>query len=181
MPIARSAPAGRTTLALYRPPRVERDGRALHVGTRKAMAVLALLALDGALTRERLATLLWPDVDASAARRNLRRELFRLREGEAPLVETGDVALTLAPGESVDVQHFRDALAAGDDAGALRAGGRSVFDGLDGAAGPKVAAWLSRARTQLRSWPPGPGSARRSGRAIVRGRPGPARPRAFER
>ena len=67
MPIARPAPASRTTLVLFGPPRLERDGLALHVGMRKAMAVLALLALDGALTRERLAALLWRDVDASTA------------------------------------------------------------------------------------------------------------------
>ena len=149
MAIATPASAGHPALVLFGRPHLQRDGRALHVGTRKAMALLALLALDGALTRERLAALLWPDVDLAAARRNLRREVFRLRELGCPLAETDRGALALAPNLPIDVQRFRDALAAADDAAALQAAGGSVFDGLDGVAGPEVDAWLARWRTQL--------------------------------
>lgn len=149
MPVASATPATCPALVLFGLPRLERDGGALHVGTRKAMALLALLALDGALTRERLAAMLWPDVDFAAARRNLRREVFRLRKLGCPLAETQAGALALGADVPVDVQRFRAALAAGDDAGALQAAGRSVFDGLDGVAGPEVDAWLARWRTLL--------------------------------
>ena len=42
--------------------------RALHVATRKALALLALLALDGASSRDRLSSCLWPELDPPAAR-----------------------------------------------------------------------------------------------------------------
>jgi len=144
---------GPTTLVLFGLPRLQRDGHALHVGARKALALLALLALDGALPREHLAALLWPDVDIAAARRNLRREVFRLRGLGCALAETSAPALALAADIVVDVQCFRTALAAGDDAGALQAAGRGsrdgLCDGLDGVAGPEVDAWLARWRSQL--------------------------------
>ena len=137
-------------LQLFGPPRLARDGHALHVGARKALALLAVLALEAAPTRERLAGLLWPDVDSAAARRNLRREVFRLRELGIALTETHEGALGIAPGLPVDVHDFRQALAAGDDAAALRATGDGVFDGLDGVAGPGFDDWLARWRSELR-------------------------------
>jgi DNA-binding SARP family transcriptional activator len=135
-------------LVLFGSPRLEHDGRTLHVGTRKAIVLLTLLALDGALPRERLAAWLWPDVDGAAARRNLRREVFRLRALGCPFAESSAGTLAL-DGLTVDVRRFRAALAAADDAGALQAAGRSVFDGLDGVAGPDVDACLARWRSEL--------------------------------
>ena len=52
-------------LALLGPPAVTRDGGPVSFDTRKATAVLALLAVhDHELSRERLAALLWPEADA---------------------------------------------------------------------------------------------------------------------
>ena len=136
-------------LLLFGRPRLQRGGQVLHVGARKAIALLALLALEGPLARERLASLLWPDVDLGAARRNLRREVFRLRELGCPLAETDDAALALAGGLRVDVHGFRRAIAAGDDATALQTTGAGVLDGLDGVAGPEIDRWLERWRAEL--------------------------------
>jgi DNA-binding SARP family transcriptional activator len=146
MPSATPAPA---ELELFGQPRLLRGGMAVHLGARKAMALLAFLALEGVSHRERLAALLWPDVDASAGRRNLRRELFRLRELGCALHEGADGALALDPRLSIDVQNFRAALQGGDDVGALTIARERVLDGLDGVAGAEVDGWLDRWRQQL--------------------------------
>ncbi|HUY77090.1 MAG TPA: hypothetical protein VMV29_09990, partial [Ktedonobacterales bacterium] len=60
-------------------PRIERDGALVHVDTRKAIALLAYLALTGQRhSRDSLATLLWPDEDQPHARGALRRTLSTL-------------------------------------------------------------------------------------------------------
>ena len=65
---------------LLGPPRVERDGTAVAFDTRKAMALLAVLALaDRPRPRDVLAELLWPEHDAEHARGALRRTLSALR------------------------------------------------------------------------------------------------------
>ena len=61
-------------------PRLERDGRPVETDTRKAVALLAYLAVTGAYqTRDTLAALLWPEMDAERARAALRRTLSAVR------------------------------------------------------------------------------------------------------
>jgi DNA-binding SARP family transcriptional activator len=65
-------------LALYLlgPPRVEREGQAVHIGRRKAVALLAYLAVEPRRhSRDALATLLWPAYNQREARADLRRTL----------------------------------------------------------------------------------------------------------
>ena len=65
---------------LLGPPRVERDGATVAFDTRKAVALLAVLALaDRPRPRDVLADLLWPEHDAEHARGALRRTLSALR------------------------------------------------------------------------------------------------------
>ncbi len=61
-------------------PRIERAGEAVHLDTRKALALLAYLALSGRAvhSRDTLAALFWPESDASSARAALRRTLSTL-------------------------------------------------------------------------------------------------------
>lgn len=83
---------GPLTLHLLGPPRVEVDGSPLEVDTRKAVAVLAYLAVTGRpQTRERLSALLWPDSDPAGARAALRRTLSVLRRatGDGVVVVDG--------------------------------------------------------------------------------------------
>ncbi len=56
------------------------NGSELNLATRKALGLLAFLALEGTTSRSKLADLLWSDMDENAARNNLRKEVFRLRE-----------------------------------------------------------------------------------------------------
>ena len=129
-------------LHLLAAPRLLVDGEVVHLGSRKALALLALLALDGSATRERLAALLWPEVDPAGGRRNLRRELFRLREFGVPLLDAPDGTLALDTALGVDAVELlrRDRLVDVDG---------TVLEGLDGLGSPELDAWLQRWRDQI--------------------------------
>jgi DNA-binding SARP family transcriptional activator len=65
-----------TRLLLLGAPHIERDGMPVAVDTRKAIALLAYLALvPQRHSRDALAGLLWPDYSQSNARAALRRTL----------------------------------------------------------------------------------------------------------
>ena len=96
-------------LQLLGAPALEIAGRPCVLAVRKAWALLALLALDGSATRARLAGLLWPDVDEAAARRNLRRELHRLRAAGLGALVDGDGAVLRLGDCNCDVHAYRRA------------------------------------------------------------------------
>ncbi len=108
-------------LALLGPPAVTRDGGLVSFDTRKATAVLALLAMhDHELSRERLAALLWPEADGARARASLRRTLSVTAAAAGPGLRVTRAAVALDPGRvRVDVTDFE---AAGGPAGRWRAG-----------------------------------------------------------
>ena len=103
------------TLSLLGPPHIARDGMPLQVDTRKAIALLAYLAVTGApQRRDTLATLLWPDSDQPGARAALRRTLSALNRalaGEWLSVERETVGLRRDPALRFDVAQFREGLA----------------------------------------------------------------------
>jgi predicted ATPase/DNA-binding SARP family transcriptional activator len=69
------------TMLLLGPPEVRHGGRAVTFATRKALALLAYLALEGApQSREKLIAVFWPESDAERGRMALRRTLAYLRE-----------------------------------------------------------------------------------------------------
>ena len=110
-------------IALLGPPAVERDGRTVTFDTRKATALLALLATTGReYSRERLAALLWPDADTTHARGSLRRTLSVTASaiGGILTVTRLTVALDLASAR-VDVVDFGKLRAAADPASLERA------------------------------------------------------------
>ncbi|MDP9293750.1 MAG: hypothetical protein M3O90_04870, partial [Actinomycetota bacterium] len=103
---------------LLGPPRVERDGAPVAFDTRKAVALLAHLALaDRPRPRDVLAELLWPEHDAEHARGALRRTLSTLRSAVGPeaVEATRDrVSLVRSGSLEIDVDRFRALAAAGD-------------------------------------------------------------------
>lgn len=107
---------GRLLVRLLGPPRIERDGAPIEPDTRKAIALLAYLAVNGqAQGRDRLAALLWPEADQERSRGALRRTLSALRGvlgGEHLSTDGLKVALDRAS-INCDVVRFRALLADG--------------------------------------------------------------------
>ena len=97
------------------PPRVELDGKPIEVDTRKAIALLAFLAVSGTRhSRDALANLLWPEYDQVHARAALRRTLSTLNKalrGDWLDIDRESVALTGEPRPCLDIYHFQRKLA----------------------------------------------------------------------
>lgn len=113
----------RLDIRLLGPPEVLVDGIPLAVDTRKAVAILAVLAAEGRpFARDELAALLWPDSDDMAARGALRRTLSTMRTaiGDGPLIidrakvdlDRRFVRIDLAQVEAASRSDDRDTLAA---------------------------------------------------------------------
>lgn len=99
------------TLALLGIPTVTLDDRSVHIRRRKALALLAYLAVEKQQhSREYLATLFWPECDHLSARNNLRRVLYSLhRMLEGIWIEASDATLALVKANAVsDVAQFRE-------------------------------------------------------------------------
>ena len=107
---------GGLQISLLGPPRIEVDGRPLQVDTRKAVALLAYLAVTGRpARREALADLLWPESEPANARAALRRTLSTLNSGLGGrwLSSAGDSVGLEDDGVELDVSRFRGLLADG--------------------------------------------------------------------
>ncbi len=106
----------RLALYLLGPPRIECDGGPVDIRRRKAIALLAYLAMTGqSHSRDTLATLFWPEHDQSRARAGLRRALASLKKGlgEGWLeVDRESVELNREAEVWLDVQAFQDRIAA---------------------------------------------------------------------
>jgi predicted ATPase/DNA-binding SARP family transcriptional activator len=103
-------------LFLFGSPRLEADGAAVALGTRKALALLAYLAVTGQEhARPALAALLYPEYDEDRALANLRRTLWALNSsGLGPYLVLSPGGITLRPEASfwTDLHAFHQALAA---------------------------------------------------------------------
>src|SRR4051794_41970992 len=108
-----------------------RDGEPVAFDTRKAMALLAHLALaDRPRPREALCELLWPNHDLDRARGALRRTLSTLRRaiGEERLDTTADsVALVPAGDLHLDVARVWGLAGPEGSPGPARGAGRGLF------------------------------------------------------
>ena len=103
-------------LALLGPPVVLRDGLPVTFDTRKAIALLALLAVTGREhSREQLADLLWPDADSAKGRASLRRTLSVTAAAMGAGLTISRVAVTLElAAVQVDVREFESLIARPD-------------------------------------------------------------------
>ena len=108
------------SLALLGPPVVKRDGEPVTFDTRKAIALLALLAVTGREhSREQLVDLLWPDADSAKGRASLRRTLSVTVAAMGPGLTITRAAVTLElSAVQVDVREF-SALIGRQDAASL--------------------------------------------------------------
>ena len=126
-----SEPASRVRVEVLGPTRVFIDGRLTGSPLARRARVrqlLALLAAEPDLRRDRAMALLWPDLDQAAASRNLRVTLTYLRQVLASprilLVDSSAIRLVALPGVDVDLWLLDAQLAAaarardaGDQAG----------------------------------------------------------------
>jgi predicted ATPase len=96
-------------------PRIERDGLLVRVDTRKAIALLAYIAITGeGHRRDALVNLLWPEYDQARGRTNLRRTLYALRKalaGDWLDVDRENVCLNPSADIWLDVDQFHRHLA----------------------------------------------------------------------
>ena len=95
----------RLALYLFGPPRVELDGEPVHIPRRKALALLAYLAVarprlaGQGHSRDTLASLLWPEYGQRRARANLRNALLTLnRSLGAEWLTADNETISLNPG-----------------------------------------------------------------------------------
>lgn len=138
-------------LHLLGPVELRRDGQLHPLAVRKTAALLVLLALGGPALRPRVASLLWPALDESTGRRNLRRELARLRDlgvGDAVVAE-GD-RLSLATDVVLDTARFREALRNEDPRSALAWWRGAMAEDLVIDDAPPFADWLAEEREHWR-------------------------------
>ncbi len=147
---------------LLGPGELSLDGVPVRARSVKTLALLAHLALerDRAHARERLAALLWPAHEPSAARQSLRQSLHALRAlaGGALagrlVVEADRVRFVPGPDALVDVHRFEAAASSAsigrwrEAADAYRA---PLLDGLALPDAPDFDAWLANARDRLHS------------------------------
>jgi DNA-binding SARP family transcriptional activator len=128
------------------------DGAPIRVDTRKALAILALLAVEGRpFARDELAAMCWPDSDDESARGALRRTLSVLRSalgGRWLRVDRSTVALVPADDVTVDLGVL--------DAGLAAAPAGTDVDGLAAAAsvarGPFLAGFSLRDSPDFDDW-----------------------------
>lgn len=143
-------PSPRFRIELFGAARVLRDAAEVRLPVKKSLALLAYVAIERRATRAKLAALLWGESGGEAARRNLRRELHRLREaGCAEALAIDDEAVALAPGAGCDVVDFLAALAAHDRVAALAAWRGPLMDGFDLAESEEFDRWLVVLRDDL--------------------------------
>jgi predicted ATPase/DNA-binding SARP family transcriptional activator len=100
---------------LFGAPRIEQNNKIVNISRRKVVALLAYLTVTNQpQSRDTLAALLWPDLDQSDARANLRRDLSRLRTvlgNDALAISRRQVALADKFDFWLDAAVFREALA----------------------------------------------------------------------
>jgi DNA-binding SARP family transcriptional activator len=142
-------------LGLLGPPVVERGGRPVSFDTRKALALLALLAVRGGdQSRARLAATLWPDSDDFKARAALRRTLSVAVGAMGDTLLVTRHAVQLVPGSlKVDLHDFERLMRAGDP-GSLERGVRLYRDDFMAGFGlrdsPEFDDWQAQTTERLR-------------------------------
>ncbi len=129
---------------------VRLDGRELKFATRKLLALVTYLVLEGETPRSKLADLFWSDNYEDDARRNLRRELHRLRElGLRDRLATTDTTVCLLEPFWLDVKDFEWQIKTGKLEAALELYRGELLEGLklEGALGFEQ--WLETRREAL--------------------------------
>jgi DNA-binding SARP family transcriptional activator/TolB-like protein len=129
------------------------DGTTARRSRPPRLALLAVLAAaaDRGVSRERLASLFWPESDEERARHSLRQTLYALRNDVGGEVARS-VGSTLVLDDAAiraDVVEFRAALAAGDRERAVGIARGPFLDGFYLPGAPAFERWLEEERARL--------------------------------
>ena len=137
-------------LHLLGTPRVFAGGREIRFPDRRCIALLAVVAGDGSVARERVAALLWNADGDTDGRRNLRRELHRMREaGLDGVLDSSGRTLALHAAVELDTAAFQRACASNDAPGALTLYATGLLPGFELHAAPAFNDWLAARREAL--------------------------------
>ena len=128
-------------IRLLGPPEVWVEGRRLELPTRKLLALLAYLLLEGPTPRARLAELLWEGFDRRA-RANLRSELYRLKQTPLAAVLREEGGCLCLEGVESDLRRFEQHAARGEWALALALRRDVLLEGLELPEAPLFEEWL---------------------------------------
>ncbi len=118
---------------------------------RKAAALIAYLALEGATHRARLTLLLWPETRETAARNNLVQLLRKLRVATGAELIVGGELLSLAPAFAVDALEARGLVTQGRTA-EFAALDPSLLAGLSYDDCPDLDDWVTAERERWLEW-----------------------------
>jgi DNA-binding SARP family transcriptional activator len=134
--------AAHLELLLLGPAELRAAGTTVELPTRKLLAIIAFLALEGGSSRAVLAALLW-EASEDRARANLRGELYRLRDTPfAAALEEDGGRLRLSRTVQSDLEAFERAMASGDWAQALEFRRGPLLEGFEVSDAPAFEDWL---------------------------------------
>ncbi|MCX7784192.1 MAG: hypothetical protein N2318_11195, partial [Meiothermus sp.] len=130
------------------------DGQVITLPTKKLLGLVAYLALEGPTPRSKLAGLFWSENDEESARRNLRRELFRVRETAfRDCLQVGNTEVSLAGPLQTDVAQFRGLVEQGLSEKALKLYRGALLEELELPGADGFTEWLAHQREELgRLW-----------------------------
>jgi DNA-binding SARP family transcriptional activator len=129
-------------LLLFGPPELRAAGSQVELPTRKLLAIIAYVALEGESSRATLAALLWESAE-DRARANLRGELYRLKDTPfAGVLEDDGKRLRLARTVACDLVAFERCLAHSDWAQALELRRGPLLEGFEVFDAPAFEDWL---------------------------------------
>lgn len=136
-------------IKLLGPPAIEQQ-EVVPLKHSKVAALLAVLAVDGPASRERLSGLLWPDLPQKKASANLRGALHKLRSLAEGSLEANGEQLSLSPLWQVDLLRLRSARSRGERARAAQAKGL-LCEGIQLPGCDELEQWLSQHRQLLQT------------------------------
>jgi predicted ATPase/DNA-binding SARP family transcriptional activator len=131
-------------LRLLGPPLVRWGKEILSPGP-KAAGLLALLAVEGSATRERILGHLWPESTQKKAQGSLRYLLHSLRKSASPLIESDSNSLSLSAKTQVDIAQLSSATTPSERSAAAEMCRGDFCEGVHGTS-PEFDDWLEKQR-----------------------------------
>ena len=147
--------SNRLEIKLFGPPQIITETGPLKFETRKAIALLAYLAIEGheqPVSRNRLSDLLWPTTDDKKSKTNLRYTLHVLQKEVGKIHFEADrqkIRLIQTPDVAVDFLGFQQAVKAGDLSNAVNIASTQFLEGFELADTEPFEEWRIEKQTEV--------------------------------